>query len=200
MDFGALPPEINSARMYSGPGSGPLLAAATGWDGLAAELTSAAASYVAVISRMTALSWHGPASASMAAAAAPYTAWMNSAAAQAEQAANQVTRALDYRNRPRGARRGKPSRQLLDDTAPEIRLWLNAKPRCPRRFGGSGLEADEFAAKNVELAGRLLPDELQDLFGLRSHSDRYGRRRPLCGINDVLRGAFGSQATCLASR
>jgi PPE-repeat protein len=90
MDFGALPPEINSARMYSGPGSGPLLAAATGWEGLAAELSSAAASYGAVISRMTALSWHGPASASMAAAVAPYVAWMNTAAAQAEQAANQA--------------------------------------------------------------------------------------------------------------
>ncbi|WP_203115967.1 PPE domain-containing protein, partial [Mycobacterium canetti] len=25
MDFGALPPEINSGRMYSGPGSGPML-------------------------------------------------------------------------------------------------------------------------------------------------------------------------------
>ena len=32
MDFGALPPEINSGRMYSGPGSGPMLAAAAGWD------------------------------------------------------------------------------------------------------------------------------------------------------------------------
>jgi hypothetical protein len=29
MDFGALPPEINSARMYSGPGSAPMLAAAS---------------------------------------------------------------------------------------------------------------------------------------------------------------------------
>ncbi|MCA4765380.1 PPE domain-containing protein, partial [Mycobacterium avium subsp. hominissuis] len=27
-DFGALPPEINSGRMYAGPGSGPLMAAA----------------------------------------------------------------------------------------------------------------------------------------------------------------------------
>jgi PPE-repeat protein len=90
MDFGALPPEINSARMYSGPGSGPLLAAATGWDGLAAELDSAATSYGAVIGRMTALSWHGPASASMAAAAARYVDWMNTAAAQAEQTANQA--------------------------------------------------------------------------------------------------------------
>ncbi|WP_141772089.1 PPE domain-containing protein, partial [Mycobacterium tuberculosis] len=25
MDFGALPPEINSGRMYCGPGSGPML-------------------------------------------------------------------------------------------------------------------------------------------------------------------------------
>nr|WP_305021889.1 PPE domain-containing protein [Mycobacterium tuberculosis] len=33
MDFGALPPEINSGRMYCGPGSGPMLAAAAAWDG-----------------------------------------------------------------------------------------------------------------------------------------------------------------------
>ncbi|WP_155731734.1 PPE domain-containing protein, partial [Mycobacterium avium] len=31
MDFGALPPEINSGRMYAGPGSGPLMAAAAAW-------------------------------------------------------------------------------------------------------------------------------------------------------------------------
>ncbi|MCV7075773.1 PPE family protein [Mycobacterium szulgai] len=90
MDFGALPPEINSASMYSGPGSGPMLAAATGWDGLAAELASAATSYAAVISRLTALSWHGPAAAWMSAAATPYVAWMSNAATEAEQAANQA--------------------------------------------------------------------------------------------------------------
>ena len=38
MDFGALPPEINSARMYAGPGSTPMLAAASAWDQVAAEL------------------------------------------------------------------------------------------------------------------------------------------------------------------
>ena len=53
------------------------------------------------------------------------------------------------------------------------------------------MEADEFAAKNVEFTDRLLPDELQDLFGLRSHSNRDRRRRPLCGINDILRRTFG---------
>ena len=40
MDFAMLPPEVNSGRMYAGPGSGPMLAAATAWDGLAAELQS----------------------------------------------------------------------------------------------------------------------------------------------------------------
>jgi len=34
MDFAILPPEINSGRMYAGPGSGPMLAAAAAWDGL----------------------------------------------------------------------------------------------------------------------------------------------------------------------
>ncbi|CKU94364.1 PPE family protein [Mycobacterium tuberculosis] len=45
MDFGLLPPEINSGRMYTGPGPGPMLAAATAWDGLAVELHATAAGY-----------------------------------------------------------------------------------------------------------------------------------------------------------
>jgi PPE-repeat protein len=90
MDFGALPPEINSGRMYLGPGSGPMLAAAAGWDKLSGELYSAAASYSSVISGLTEGSWRGPASVSMAAAAAPYVGWMNATAAQAEETANQA--------------------------------------------------------------------------------------------------------------
>jgi PPE-repeat protein len=90
MDFGVLPPEINSGRMYSGPGSAPMLAAAAGWDELSGELYSAAASYSSVISGLTGGSWKGPASASMAAAAATHVAWMGAAATQAEQAATQA--------------------------------------------------------------------------------------------------------------
>ena len=77
MDFGALPPEINSARMYAGPGSGSMLAAAAAWDGLAAELQSAASSYGSVISELTSEPWLGPSSTAMAAAAAPYVAWLS---------------------------------------------------------------------------------------------------------------------------
>jgi PPE-repeat protein len=88
-----LPPEVNSGRMYTGPGSGPLLAAAAAWDVLAADLHTAAASYASVISNLTA-GWRGPSSTTMAAAAAPYTAWINTTAAQAEQTAIQARAAV----------------------------------------------------------------------------------------------------------
>jgi PPE-repeat protein len=90
MDYGALPPEINSARMYAGPGSSSMEAAATAWNGLAAELRSAAASYGSTISALTDESWTGPSSAEMAAAAALYVAWINSTAVEAEQTASQA--------------------------------------------------------------------------------------------------------------
>ncbi len=90
MDFAALPPEINSGRMYSGPGPGPMLEAAAAWENLGGELSSAAASYSSVVTGLTDGSWRGPASASMAAAAATFVAWMNAAAAQAQQAAAQA--------------------------------------------------------------------------------------------------------------
>jgi PPE-repeat protein len=90
MDFAMLPPEINSARMYAGAGSGPMLAAAMAWEGLAAAMNSAASSYQSEIAALTAGPWLGPSSMLMAAAAAPCVAWTRTTAAQAEQAANQA--------------------------------------------------------------------------------------------------------------
>ncbi len=90
MDFATLPPEIISAQMYSGPGSGPMLAAATAWDGLAAELQAAADSYGSAISGLTGESWTGPSSVAMTAAATPFVAWMATASAQAKEAALQA--------------------------------------------------------------------------------------------------------------
>ncbi len=94
LDFALLPPEVNSARMYAGAGSGPLVAAASAWNGLAAELRSTAQSYGSLLTALTNEEWHGPASVAMAAAAAPYATWLSGTAVQAEQTATQVEAAV----------------------------------------------------------------------------------------------------------
>jgi PPE-repeat protein len=86
MDFALLPPEVNSARMYLGPGSDSMVAAAQAWEGLASELHATANSYRSVTAALTAGPWIGPSSASMTAAANSYVSWLNRAAAQAEEA------------------------------------------------------------------------------------------------------------------
>ncbi|MCK8642861.1 PPE family protein [Mycobacterium colombiense] len=90
LDFGALPPEINSGLMYAGAGSGSMTGAASGWNTLAAELNSAAVAYDRVVTTLSSEEWLGQASASMAEAAAPYVEWMRSTAAAAEHAASQA--------------------------------------------------------------------------------------------------------------
>lgn len=90
LDFAALPPEINSAAMYSGPGSGSMLAAAGAWNTIAAEMRSASASYRSVIGELTSTNWLGPSSMSMLAAATPYLAWLDTTATRAEQTAGQA--------------------------------------------------------------------------------------------------------------
>ncbi|UMB68004.1 PPE family protein [Mycobacterium paraterrae] len=94
MDFAMLPPEVNSARMYAGPGPGPMLAAASAWDALAAELQSTAASYRASITELTSGPWLGASSTEMAAATSPYVDWMAMTSAQAEQTATQARAAV----------------------------------------------------------------------------------------------------------
>jgi PPE-repeat protein len=94
MDFGIYPPEINSGRMYTGPGSGPMLAAAQAWERLADELYTAASSYQSVVSVLITGPWSGPSSASMAAAAASYVTWLSATAAQAQETAAQANAAV----------------------------------------------------------------------------------------------------------
>src|SRR5277367_3353473 len=93
MFYAAFPPEINSGRIYAGPGSGPLVSAAIAWDELATELQSTAASYSSVISSLTSGTWLGPTSLSMAAAVGPYLAWMRETAAKAAETSNQAVAA-----------------------------------------------------------------------------------------------------------
>ncbi|OBG21867.1 PPE family protein [Mycobacterium sp. 852002-51057_SCH5723018] len=89
-DLGSLPPEVSSALIYAGPGSSSLMAAAAAWNGLAAELSSAAMGYDTVVTQLSSEEWLGPASTSMASAAQPYVQWMTTTAGQAEEAAAQA--------------------------------------------------------------------------------------------------------------
>jgi PPE-repeat protein len=90
LDFAWLPPEINSARIFAGAGSGPLYMAAAAWESLASDLASSASSFDSVIVGLAGGPWAGPASASMAAAATPYVGWLSSAATQAQLSASQA--------------------------------------------------------------------------------------------------------------
>jgi len=90
MSFSLIPPEINSALMYQGAGSGPLLEAAAAWDGLAADLEATATQYQTAITNLTTGTWLGPSSAHMAAASQPYIAWLQSTAAEAAQTGTQA--------------------------------------------------------------------------------------------------------------
>ncbi|OBK17294.1 PPE family protein [Mycobacterium asiaticum] len=94
MDFGIYPPEINSGRMYTGPGPGPLLAAAQAWDSLADEMYTAISGYQSAVSELTEGAWTGPSSAAMSAAAGSYVEWLSATAAQAEQTAAQAWTAV----------------------------------------------------------------------------------------------------------
>ncbi len=94
MSFAARPPEITSGLMYTGPGAGPMIAAATAWDALAAELQDTAASYGAIIEGLVNDGWTGPSSGAMAAAVAPYVSWMSATATQAKAAGEQAKAAV----------------------------------------------------------------------------------------------------------
>jgi PPE-repeat protein len=89
-DFGSRPPEVNSALIYSGAGTGPLMAASSAFNNLSSELTSNAASYESVISQLTGSEWQGPSSEAMAASAQPYITWLTTTSAQLQLAATKA--------------------------------------------------------------------------------------------------------------
>ncbi|MEO6793711.1 MAG: PPE domain-containing protein, partial [Mycobacterium sp.] len=57
MEYLSSPPEVTSTKIYSGPGSEPMVVASSAWSSLAAELKSVAASYQAVINQLTGEEW-----------------------------------------------------------------------------------------------------------------------------------------------
>jgi PPE-repeat protein len=90
MSFSLFPPEYNSALMLTGAGSGPLMAASTAWNELAADLESTATQYQTLVTNLVTGSWLGASSARMASATAPYIAWLQGTAATAAQTGAQA--------------------------------------------------------------------------------------------------------------
>ncbi|WP_143119640.1 PPE domain-containing protein, partial [Mycobacterium avium] len=86
-DFGALPPEVNSTRMYTGAGAAPMMAAAAAFSNLADELSTTAAATQSAIANLTGEEWMGPSAAAMVTAVQPYVQWMHTTAGQLQQAA-----------------------------------------------------------------------------------------------------------------
>ncbi len=103
VDYGLLPPEVNSARIYAGPGAASLVTAATAWSNLAADFQAAATGHRSVIEALTTGQWLGPASAQLVSAVSPFITWLSNSADQAAEAASQAVR------RPvRTSRRSRP--------------------------------------------------------------------------------------------
>ncbi|MGZ4564350.1 MAG: PPE domain-containing protein [Mycobacterium sp.] len=97
----ALPPEVHSAQLSSGPGPAGLLSAAAAWSSQSTTYASAADELSATLAAAQAGAWEGPTAEQYVAAHGPYLAWLmrasansGAAAARHETAASAYTAAL----------------------------------------------------------------------------------------------------------
>ena len=89
-DFAARPPEVNSTMIYTGAGAGPMMAAASSFSALSAELSSNAAAYESVIQQLGS-EWTGTSASAAAASAQQNIEWLQTTSAQLEEAAAKAT-------------------------------------------------------------------------------------------------------------
>lgn len=91
LSFAAIPPEITSSLIYSGAGAAPLMAAATAYANLAAEVSTTATQWESIVALLTSEQWTGGGSAAAATAAQPIVTYLTETAATLEQASAQAT-------------------------------------------------------------------------------------------------------------
>lgn len=93
----ATPPEIHSALLSSGPGHGPLLAAATAWHDSSAQYAAAADELAALLAEVAAQSWEGTSAQRYVDTHAPYLEWLRKTSIEcAASAAQHQTVAAAY--------------------------------------------------------------------------------------------------------
>lgn len=93
----AFPPEVHSSLLDTGPGPGPLLAAAAQWQQLSDQYAQAATELSSLLATTYTTSWRGPTGDRYLWAHGPYLAWLEQTAADsAATAAAHDTAAADY--------------------------------------------------------------------------------------------------------
>lgn len=89
MFYGALPPEVNTARLMAGAGEAPMYQAAAGWETLAISLETQAEELAASLVALQS-SWQGAASQQAVDSTTPMVVWLRTTALQAQKRAVQA--------------------------------------------------------------------------------------------------------------
>jgi PPE-repeat protein len=96
MFYGALPPEVNTARLMAGAGVAPMYQAAAGWEALAISLETQAEELAGSLAALSG-SWQGSGSDRAIQASTPLVTWLRTTALQAQKRAMQaIAQATSY--------------------------------------------------------------------------------------------------------